>query len=122
MSENQQQLHQTLWNIANDLRGNMDADDFRDYILGFIFYKYLSRKMTLHANKALAPDGLTYDQVMGHEQEEALIDALRTDALDAMDDCPLRRLWNCLASWQNVVILVVSINLYLKIYKKYSLA
>lgn len=84
MSENQQQLHQTLWNIANDLRGNMDADDFRDYILGFIFYKYLSRKMTLHANKALAPDGLTYDQVMGHEQEEALIDALRTDALDAL--------------------------------------
>ncbi|CAN0309812.1 unnamed protein product, partial [Chrysoparadoxa australica] len=40
--------------------------------------------MTLHANKALAPDGLTYDQVMGHEQEEALIDALRTDALDAL--------------------------------------
>lgn len=47
MSENQKQqyLKQTLWNIANELRGNMDADDFRDYILGFIFYKYLSRKM-----------------------------------------------------------------------------
>ena len=44
MSEDQQQLHQTLWNIANDLRGNMDADDFRNYILGFIFYKYLSKK------------------------------------------------------------------------------
>ena len=84
MSEDQQQLHQTLWNIANDLRGNMDADDFRDYILGFIFYKYLSRKMTLHANKALAPDGLTYDQVMGHPQEAELLEALKNDALDAL--------------------------------------
>lgn len=84
MSEDQQQLHQTLWNIANDLRGNMDADDFRDYILGFIFYKYLSRKMTLHANKALAPDGLTYDQVMGHPQEAELLEAIRYDTLDAL--------------------------------------
>jgi len=84
MSEDQQQLHQTLWNIANDLRGNMDADDFRDYILGFIFYKYLSRKMTLHANKALAPDALTYDQVMGHAQETELLEALKNDALDAL--------------------------------------
>lgn len=84
MSEDQQQLHQTLWNIANDLRGNMDADDFRDYILGFIFYKYLSRKMTLHANKALAPDRLTYNQVMGHAQEAELLEALKNDALDAL--------------------------------------
>ncbi|WP_083692344.1 type I restriction-modification system subunit M N-terminal domain-containing protein [Seonamhaeicola sp. S2-3] len=41
MSENQLQLHQTLWNIANDLRGTMDDNDFRDNILGFIFYKHL---------------------------------------------------------------------------------
>ena len=34
-----QQLETQLWNIANTLRGKMDADDFRDYILGFIFYK-----------------------------------------------------------------------------------
>ena len=36
-----QQLQKQLWNIANDLRGKMGADEFRDYILGFIFYKYL---------------------------------------------------------------------------------
>ncbi|MFT4526746.1 MAG: type I restriction enzyme M protein, partial [Bacteroidia bacterium] len=36
MSEN---LKTKLWDIANTLRGKMDADDFRDYILGFIFYK-----------------------------------------------------------------------------------
>ena len=46
-----QQLQQQLWNIANDLRGKMGADEFRDYILGFIFYKYLSEKMCLYADK-----------------------------------------------------------------------
>lgn len=84
MSEDQQQLHQTLWNIANDLRGNMDADDFRDYILGFIFYKYLSRKMALHANKILKPDGLEYHEVIGHPMQKELIHEIKLDALDAL--------------------------------------
>lgn len=39
MSEEQKKLLEAqLWNIANELRGKMDADEFRDYILGFIFY------------------------------------------------------------------------------------
>jgi type I restriction enzyme M protein len=51
MSEEQKKLlEQQLWNIANTLRGKMDADEFRDYILGFIFYKYLSEKMEVFAN------------------------------------------------------------------------
>jgi type I restriction enzyme M protein len=46
MSEDlKKQLEQQLWNIANTLRGKMNADEFRDYILGFIFYKYLSERM-----------------------------------------------------------------------------
>ena len=45
MSEDhKKQLEQQLWNIANTLRGKMNADEFRDYILGFIFYKYLAEK------------------------------------------------------------------------------
>ena len=60
MSEN---LKTKLWDIANTLRGKMDADDFRDYILGFIFYKYLSEKMHGYANDILKPDGLTYDEL-----------------------------------------------------------
>lgn len=84
MSENQIELHQTLWNIANDLRGNMDPDDFRDYILGFIFYKYLSKKMSLHANVILKPDGLEYHEVIGHESEDILLQEIKLDALDAL--------------------------------------
>ena len=41
MSEDQKKhLQAQLWKIADELRGNMNADEFRDYILGFIFYKY----------------------------------------------------------------------------------
>ena len=61
MSEDQKrQLNQQLWNIANTLRGKMDADEFRDYILGFIFYKYLSEKMELYANDILKEDNIKY--------------------------------------------------------------
>jgi type I restriction enzyme M protein len=85
MSENQkQQLEQQLWNIANTLRGKMDADDFRDYILGFIFYKYLSTKMELYAKEILKPDGITFADVEGHAQEAELIEALKDAALDKL--------------------------------------
>lgn len=54
MSEAQKQLlERQLWNIANELRWKMTADEFRDYILGFIFYKYLSEKIQLKADKLL---------------------------------------------------------------------
>ncbi len=42
MTENdQKQLGKTLWNIADQLRGAMNADDFRDYMLAFLFLRYL---------------------------------------------------------------------------------
>jgi type I restriction enzyme M protein len=64
MTEDQKkQLQSKLRNIANLLRGKMDADDFRDYILGFIFYKYLSEKILLFANKLLKQDSFLYDQI-----------------------------------------------------------
>ncbi|MCM8514043.1 type I restriction-modification system subunit M [Acinetobacter bereziniae] len=52
-----QQLQKQLWNIANDLRGKMGADEFRDYMLGFIFFKYLSEKSVNFANTLLKDEG-----------------------------------------------------------------
>jgi type I restriction enzyme M protein len=53
-------LESQLWNIANTLRGKMGADEFRDYILGFIFYKYLSEQMHLFADEILKNDGVRF--------------------------------------------------------------
>ena len=61
--EMKKKLEQQLWNIANTLRGKMNADEFRDYILGFIFYKYLSEKMLNYANEILADDSISYETI-----------------------------------------------------------
>ena len=53
---NQQELGKTLWNIANNLRGAMMADDFRDYMLSFLFWKYLSDNYIKSAQKELGSD------------------------------------------------------------------
>lgn len=52
----QQQLGKTLWAIADDLRGAMNADDFRDYMLSFLFLRYLSDNYESAAKKELGSD------------------------------------------------------------------
>jgi type I restriction enzyme M protein len=85
MSEEQRrQLQQQLWNIANTLRGKMSADDFRDYILGFIFYKYLSEKIANFANDQLAGEGLSFEQIdestsKGKQYLEAIEEACKEE-------------------------------------------
>ena len=36
------ELHRTIWSIANDLRGSVDGWDFKQYVLGMLFYRYIS--------------------------------------------------------------------------------
>jgi type I restriction enzyme M protein len=54
--QTQKQLGKTLWNIADQLRGAMNADDFRDYMLSFLFLRYLSDNYELAAKKELGKD------------------------------------------------------------------
>lgn len=56
VTNKQQELGKTLWGIANNLRGAMMADDFRDYMLSFLFWKYLSDNYVLAAKKELGTD------------------------------------------------------------------
>jgi len=74
MSEDQKkQLEAQLWGIANLLRGKISADDYRDYILGFIFYKYLSEKQLIYANGLLEGEEITdYKEVTDAETLEAI--------------------------------------------------
>jgi len=73
----EKQLETQLWNIADSLRGKMNADEFRDYCLGFIFYKYLSERQYIFANGILAEDkidflGLDESSAEGQEYLEAI--------------------------------------------------
>lgn len=86
MSEEQKRiLEQQLWNIANALRGKMDADEFRDYILGFIFYKYLSERMFLYANNILKQDEISYCDIDENSKEgEEYLEAVKEEAIDKL--------------------------------------
>ena len=86
MSEEQRrQLQQQLWSIANTLRGKMGADEFRDYILGFIFYKYLSEKIQRFADAELAQEHLTFAEINEATAEgQAYIDALEDAAVNEL--------------------------------------
>jgi type I restriction enzyme M protein len=76
-NKDQQQLGKTLWNIADNLRGAMNADDFRDYMLSFLFLRYLSYNYEEAAKKELGKDYpkaeekkvLVYDEDMKKEIE-----------------------------------------------------
>ena len=82
MSEEQKKLLEAqLWAIANELRGKMDADEFRDYILGFIFYKYLSEKQYLFANKLLVTES---NQDYALETDADNIEAIKEESLEKL--------------------------------------
>ena len=55
-AQNQQRLGKVLWNIADQLRGAMNADDFRDYMLAFLFLRYLSDNYETAAKRELGRD------------------------------------------------------------------
>lgn len=71
--ENKRILEQKLWGVANALRGKINADEYRNYILGFIFYKYLSEKQHIYANSLLEGETITeYHDVSDQESLEAI--------------------------------------------------
>lgn len=60
----------------------MNADEFRDYILGFIFYKYLSERMHMYANEILQQDGLRFEDINETTPEgQEILEAVKEEAL-----------------------------------------
>ncbi len=47
------ELHRTIWAIANDLRGSVDGWDFKQYVLGMLFYRYISENLSAYINKRM---------------------------------------------------------------------
>ncbi|SCJ44648.1 Type I restriction enzyme EcoKI M protein [uncultured Clostridium sp.] len=79
--EQQRELHTRLWAIANDLRGNMEANEFKNYILGLIFYRYLSEKVENRAKDLLSEDDISYRDAW---EEEEYREALQEELLEQL--------------------------------------
>lgn len=55
--QERQELHRAIWAIANELRGSVDGWDFKSYVLGFLFYRYISEDLTQYINDGEAETG-----------------------------------------------------------------
>lgn len=69
------ELSQKLWAIANDLRGQMDASEFKNYILGVIFYRYLSERTEMYMTDLLKnDDGITYEEAFADDEYRLVVE------------------------------------------------
>lgn len=86
MSDNKREqerteLHRTIWAIANDLRGSVDGWDFKQYVLGMLFYRYISENITKYLNEGELEAGnsdFDYAKLSDEEAEIAREDMVKT--------------------------------------------
>ncbi|WKD59911.1 hypothetical protein CCASP_07680 [Corynebacterium caspium DSM 44850] len=64
------QLHKTIWQIANDLRGSVDGWDFKSYVLGMLFYRFISESITAYLNEGEGED-FNYTDLPDEQAEPA---------------------------------------------------
>ena len=79
--QEREELHKAIWNIANDLRGSVDGWDFKQYVLGFMFYRYISENITNYINKGEIEAGrkdFDYAKISDAEAEDARQDMVET--------------------------------------------
>ena len=79
--EERAELHRTIWNIANDLRGSVDGWDFKQYVLGMLFYRYISENITAYINKGEIESGdknFNYAHISDEMAEKAREDLVKT--------------------------------------------
>ena len=79
--QEREELHKAIWNIANDLRGSVDGWDFKQYVLGIMFYRYISENIANYINQGEHEAGNTdfdYSQLTDEMAEEARKDLVAT--------------------------------------------
>lgn len=77
MSDNKREqerteLYRTIWALANELRGSVDGWDFKQYVLGMLFYRYISENLTTYLNKGEWDAGNTDFDYAKISDEESL--------------------------------------------------
>ena len=74
------ELHRAIWNIANSLRGAVDGWEFKHYVLGMLFYRYISENLTNYINKNEWDAGnkdFDYTKLSDEEASQARADLIR---------------------------------------------
>ena len=67
--QEQAELHRTIWQIANDLRGSVDGWDFKQYVLGMLFYRFISENLTHYINVNEPEQGFEYAKLSDSDAE-----------------------------------------------------
>ena len=81
--QEREELHRAIWSIADDLRGSVDGWDFKSYVIGMMFYRFLSEKLTAFINKGEHEAGDTdFDYAALSDEDAQLEDAELRDLLD----------------------------------------
>ena len=78
--QEREELHRTIWQIANDLRGSVDGWDFKSYVLGMLFYRFISENLTLYLNKEEQRSGninFNYAEISDEEAEYGRDDTVK---------------------------------------------
>ena len=68
-----EELHKTIWKIANELRGSVDGWDFKQYVLGLLFYRFISENIENYVNENQRKAGISDFQYRNISDEEALL-------------------------------------------------
>lgn len=72
-----EELHKTIWRIANELRGSVDGWDFKQYVLGFLFYRFISENLTNYINELEPDENFDYATLSDSQAEYGRNDTLK---------------------------------------------
>lgn len=79
--QEREELHRTIWGVANELRGSVDGWDFKQYVLGTLFYRYISENFEKYVNDGEAEAGnsdFKYSELSDEDAKQAKEDLVRT--------------------------------------------
>ena len=62
-----EELHKKLWEMANSLRNNMEGSEFKNYVLGLLFYRFLTEHEELQIKELLKDDGISFAEAFKNE-------------------------------------------------------
>jgi len=99
------ELHRTIWGIANDLRGSVDGWDFKQYVLGMLFYRYISENLSSYINdgeRAAGDTAFDCAALADRTVEEARDDLVKTKGFFILPSELFENVLKCAVSDENL--------------------